>query len=132
RFKVGEFDVTVEGESATSHDDVSTLFVDNPVDASSARLLLDGHVHKIDAPVFTIGKGAQANVRLTRGWFVAPVQATIVREGPGRYRLSATPKGRAVRVNGVKVALSGIVLNSGDMLMIGSNKLVFAFVSDRK
>jgi hypothetical protein len=133
RFTVGEFEVLVESEgTANAHDDVSTLFVDNPVDASSARLLLDGHVHKIDLPVFTIGKGSEANVKLQKGFFIAPVQATIVREGPGRYRLSATPKGRTVRVNGKKVVLSGVMLSSGDMLMIGSNKLVFAFVSDRK
>jgi len=129
----GRFEISVDSEpTETATDDVMTLFVDNPVDATSARLLLDGHVHRIDTPVFTVGKVETANVRLRRGFLIADVQATVVREGPSKYRLSAAPKGRTVYVNGEKAALTGVLLSSGDMVTIGPNKLVFALVSDRK
>ena len=53
------------------------------------------------------------------------IQATILHEGGGRYRLVATQRGRAVKLNGHKLGDGGTLLESGNQIVVGGHEMVF-------
>ena len=63
------------------------------------------------------------------GFLIRNVQATLVREGSGRYRLSAAAGGRTIKLNGEKLPPAGALLVSGDQISIGPHTLLFALVT---
>jgi pSer/pThr/pTyr-binding forkhead associated (FHA) protein len=131
RIAIGDFEL-VFGTGDEVHDEevLQTVFMEPTAPQQSPHLLIDGAPVVIDTPVFTIGKGASANLRLS-GLFMKPIQATLVREGSGRHRLLRVEGGRAVRVRGKEVSAGGAILESGSEITIGKHTLVFVLPQDR-
>ena len=125
RVAVGDFELLFgTGDEAQDEEILKTVFMEPTEPKQSPHLLVEGAPVPVDKPVFTIGKGAEASLKLS-GLFMKPIQATLVREGAGRYRLLRVEGGKAVRVHGKDVGAGGDVLESGTEITIGKHTLVF-------
>ncbi len=129
RIGVGEFVLHYggDGERETGHE-LQTMFVENAVHGGHPHLLVEGAPVAIDRPVFTFGSSPHANLRL-RGWFVKPIQATLIQDGSGTYRLLPVSGGRKVQVNGRVLGPSGVVLESGSQIVIAGRTVVFVLAA---
>jgi hypothetical protein len=125
RIAVGDFEIIFgTGEEGGAEKALKTVFMEPTALQESPHLLYRGAPVPIDKPVFTIGKGAKANLKLS-GLFMKPIQATLVREGNGRYRLLRVQGGKAVRIADRPIGAGGELLESGCEISIGKHTLVF-------
>lgn len=82
----------------------------------------DGRPLILEKPVFTIGKSADADLRL-EGWFCPRVVAVVIRDDTGFRVLDVTDKGVDVRVNGVQ--RRDVRLTDQDELVVRGRRLKF-------
>jgi pSer/pThr/pTyr-binding forkhead associated (FHA) protein len=132
RLGVGEFTVVVSDDADIGGESTfKTMFMEAAAPGQGqAHFLRDGAPVPVDRAVFTIGKGKMASLRL-RAWLMKAIQATVIRETSGDYRLLPVSGGRAVRVNGQAVAASGVMLKTGDQVQLGGHTLTFV-LADRR
>ncbi|MFC1609472.1 FHA domain-containing protein [Myxococcota bacterium] len=117
-----QFGLAIEDSSER---ELQTVFMESSSDSRcKAHLILDGTAVPVEGTVFTIGKGGGATLRLS-GFFMKKIQATLVREGTGTYRLLQIEGGRPVKVGGQTVPTGGLILESGQQITVGKHKLVF-------
>ena len=124
---VGDFEIRFgDDEQSSDREALATVFLDRaPVGGpTAATVLFGGAPVKIEGAVFTIGKGPSATLKIS-GFFMRPVQATIIRETSGTYKLFETKGGREVRLDGNRIAQSGAVLSSGNRITVGKHELTF-------
>ncbi len=125
RIYVGEFEIMFGDEEAAPQEALRTLFVPGrPQLAGAAKLMFRDTLIPLDNPVFSMGKGNGATLKLS-GFFMRPIQATIVREANGTHRLLAAKGGKAVSVNGESLQTTGKLLASGDAIAVGKHEMVF-------
>ncbi len=121
---VGEFRVRFGDEpQRVEQSDLRTVFIPGENGAERAELVYGDRVIALNKPVFSIGRGEQASLRV-KGMFMRPVQATIVREQE-RYRLVPADGGAKVTVSGHVVGRAGAPLRSGGEFAVGKHRFVF-------
>jgi pSer/pThr/pTyr-binding forkhead associated (FHA) protein len=126
---VGDFDVRFGDEpQRPDQSDLRTVFTDDHEPTQHAQLVYRTRVLRLERPVFSIGKSEHASFCI-KGMFIRPIQATVVRETLGRYKLVPSAGGVKVRVRGQPIDHHGAVLESGDELSVGRHRFVFVLSS---
>ena len=94
------------------------------IPSQQTKLIASGGIEiPINTEYFTIGKNSGCNVSLNE-LFVKDTHASIVRQGDGNYRIINTGSFfKPTKVNGRKIHER--ILKSGDVIQIGSHKMVF-------
>ncbi len=90
--------------------------------SQAALILPDREKMEISTDPFIIGKGDEADLKL-KGMGIGQIQAKIVRDKEGDYRLVHMGGWKPTRVNGAKV--SEQTLLNGDEIQIGKYRLIF-------
>lgn len=98
--------------------------LETKIPSNSTKLIGSGGVETpINAEYFTIGRNQEANINLNE-LFVKDTHASIVRQSDGNFRIINTGSFfKPTKVNGKKIQEK--ILNSGDVIQIGNNKMVF-------
>ena len=98
--------------------------LETKIPSNNTKLIGSGGVEvPIQTEYFTIGRNPDAHVKLNE-LFVKDTHASIVRQSDGNFRIINTGSFfKPTKVNGKKVQEK--ILNSGDVIQIGNNKMVF-------
>lgn len=91
-----------------------------------ARVELDGESHKVVGPIYSIGTGKRANLRV-KGFLLGEVHS-VIRRGDGGFIAEQRGGLRPLRVNGQSTRRQ--VLHDGDEIAIGNNRLTFHVEED--
>ncbi len=92
-----------------------------PLALRPASVEFGGKTDKLVGVVFTIGKSADADLRLG-GWFVADIHIVLARDGEG-WRATHTNGRRAMLVNGRKTRQAQ--LHDGDVIVVAGQTVTF-------
>jgi len=98
--------------------------LESQIPSNQTKLIGPGGVEiPIQVEYFTIGRNPDAHVNLNE-MFVKDTHASIVRQSDGNFRIINTGSFfKPTKVNGKKIHEK--ILNSGDVIQIGSQKMVF-------
>lgn len=126
RIGVGEFEIEFGREIALATEQaIRTIFMpDGGAAGRKANVIFRDQTIALEKRVFSLGASKKSDKSLS-GFFMRPIQATIVREPNGTHRLLRAEGGRKVKLNGKVIPAGGVMLKSGSRIKVGSHQFVF-------